>query len=192
MELIFDETEHRYFHGELELPSVTRILKDEGYIDDQWYTPGATKRGTYVHKICYLHNINDLDKSTVDPSLEGYYAAYQQFLTESGFIVEDAELQVHSDTYLYAGTLDIRGRFPMSRLPAVIDIKSGVVSPWVALQLASYVVCLPEPHERFSLQLADNGKYHLQEYKDRIDQIVFLGAVAAWRWKNAHLKRRGN
>lgn len=190
MELVFDEKTHTYFHGTDVLPSVTQILKAEGYIEGQHYTEDARVRGTYVHKICHLHNMNDLDESTVDESLIGYYEAYKRFLAESGFAVEDSELFVHSDLYLFAGTLDIRGTFPKSKVSAVIDIKSGSIEPWVCLQLAAYAVCFSEPHERYSLQLTSDGKYHLKQWKERIDQTVFLGAVAGYRWKQTYLKTR--
>jgi len=192
MDLIFTEATHEYRHGEggEVLPSVTGILKSEGYIDGDWYTEAARIRGTYVHKICHLHNIGDLDETTVDETLVGYYEAYLSFLAETQFVVEDSELLVHSDTYLFAGTLDIRGKFPGAKMKSVIDIKSGSIEPWVAIQLAGYTVCLPDPHERYSLQLTADGKYHLKQWKDRSDQGVFLGALAGFHWKNNNLKRR--
>lgn len=189
MELTFDEIEHRYYHGEELYPSATGILADEGYTDPTWWTSEGRIRGTYVHKMVWLHNIGDLDVDGLDPQLKGRYEAYLLFLRESGFIILDSETMVHSHTYRFAGRYDIRGRFPNRPLPAIVDIKSGGVEPSVALQLCLYTSCLDEAHERVSLQLKDNGKYVLKWWTDRADIGVALGAVAGWHWKKNNIRR---
>jgi hypothetical protein len=192
MDLIFAEDDHIYRHGEGGeiLPSATEILKAEGYTDPTWWTSEGCIRGTYVHKMVYLHNVGDLDVDNLDPQLQGRYAAYLLFLKETGFQILDSETMVHSHTYRYAGRYDIRGRFPNRLFPAVVDTKSGGVEPSVALQLGLYTSCLDGPHERVSLQLKDNGKYVLKWWSDRSDIGVALGAVAGFHWKNNNLKRR--
>jgi len=71
--------DHRYFVGEVEYPSVTRILREEGLVDDQWFTEHSAKRGSAVHKaIGYLVAAATAlaapgDRIVLGPSTDGGY-----------------------------------------------------------------------------------------------------------------------
>lgn len=191
---IFDDEKHIFtLNGKRLDPSVTQLLKAEGYIDGDWFTPEARDRGNYVHKCTHLHDENRLDDSRLHEEYAPYVLAYQKFLKESGFIVERSELPLYSVRWAYAGVLDKLGRFPRSGVSrAVLDLKTGALYEWTALQLAGYVIMLTEvvgawsQYERFGLQLRKDGTYRLKQYEDRDDCQTFLSALSQYRWKRKH------
>jgi expansin (peptidoglycan-binding protein) len=78
---------------------------------------------------------------------------------------------------------------------AVIDIKSGSLSDWTAIQLAAYKLLLtdavkdddwPRVLKRFAVNLPGDGTYKVKEYKDRADEGIFLAALSIHNWKKNH------
>lgn len=179
-ELIFKPDTHQYFKNGVELPSVTRILQDLGFIDRSFYTDYGRTRGKFVHLACELDDRGELDEESLDPALLPYLKAWRKFKKETGFIIEAIEKPVASATYNYAGMLDRLGI--MNGINSVIDIKSGAVSPWTGLQLAAYSVAENKILKRFAVQLMETGRYKLYPYTDNQDRQIFLSAVACWHW----------
>jgi hypothetical protein len=161
--------------------SVTGILKAEGFIDTQWFTEYHATRGTYVHKACELSDRGELDIDELDPVLVPYVEAWGRFRFESKFQITEMETRLISYTYQFSGKPDRIGILNGS--PSIIDLKSGVVQPWTALQLAGYEILKGSPHKRFGVQLKDDGNYKLTEFKDRSDRQVFLSCLAVYYWK---------
>lgn len=188
MNFHFDEEKHLYYSGGKVVPSVTNILLSEGFIDSSWFTEWAREKGTFVHLMCHLDDINDLDESTVDLVLIPYLFAYRQFKIDSGFVVEASEVPLYCEAYQFAGTPDKVGKLNGS--PAIIDLKSGVVDPVVGLQLSFYEILTNHPHKRFALQLTAEGKYKLIPFIGRQDRNLCLSILAIHQWKINHLKRK--
>ncbi len=165
-------------------PRVTHILKATG-VADFTKIPNAEyylQRGTDVHMICDSVDRNEPDYWT-GGDLEGYAAAWIKFKENSGFVPRLIEGQVYNVQRMYRGTLDRFGHFdddPDDRV--LLDIKSGIVADWVALQTAAYAACLDSPQtiRRFGLQLKKDGTYRLSpEFKDyRRDSNYFFALVA--------------
>jgi hypothetical protein len=89
--------------------------------------------------------------------------------------------------YHYGGTPDHVGR--LNNCFAVVDTKTGVTNPATGIQLAAYEILLNVSSvKRFGLQLKDDGKYSLKEFKDRQDRGIFLAALAVWQWQKNNLK----
>ena len=185
----FNEAEHTYFVAGVKYPSVTTILQDLGLIDTSWFTPEACQRGTYVHQVVEWELNGELDREALDPALLPYLNAWKRFVADSGYASLCSEYRMASTLYRFAGTADQIGTLNNCRV--IIDVKSGAVAPCTALQLAGYEILYDAPCKRFALQLMDNGKYKLTEYKDRGDRNVFLAAVALYQWKANNL-RKGN
>lgn len=185
----FDEAEHSYTVNGVRYPSVTTILKDMGLIDTSWFTPEACQRGTYAHQIIEWDQSGELDYDTIDNALIGYLDAWKKFVKDTDYRCISTERRMVSELYRFAGTADQVGLLNSQR--AIIDIKSGAVSPCTSLQLAGYEILYDAPCKRFALQIMPDGKYKLTEYKDRGDRSVFLSAVALWHWKLNNLKGRG-
>ena len=166
--------------------SVTGILKAEGFIDTQWFDEYSATRGTYVHKACELSDRGELEEAELDPILIPYVSAWQKFIMESKFQITEMETRLVSETHQFSGKPDRIGI--LNGCPAIIDLKSGVVQPWTALQLAGYEILKGSPHKRFGVQLKDDGNYKLTEFKDRQDRQVFLSCLAVYQWKHNNMK----
>ena len=87
-----------------------------------------------------------------------------------------------SEVYRFAGTLDKLAL--LKDVPIVLDLKTGVIQPWTAIQVAAYHILVNEPQrKRYAVQLNNDGSYRLQEFKDRSDRGVFLAALSTYTWK---------
>jgi hypothetical protein len=163
-------------------PRVTQILQATGISDfskiknSEFYL----ERGSDVHLIC-----QDIDKGVPDwwsdTDLAGYAQSYINFKAETGFIPDLIEHPVYHDIRKYKGTLDRTGRFAAFKGPNVVDIKSGIVAEWTALQTAGYTGCLTEPetYRRWGLSLSKTGKYKLTEFKNYRSDINYFYSLVA-------------
>ncbi len=194
--LVFDAVAHRYFVGERELPSVTRIL-DEARLSDfskPWFTDAVKERGQFVHDAIALDNAGALDYETLDPLLVGYVDGWRRYLEESGASVEHFEQSVCDRLVGYAGTLDAIVLEPSQRGPmrrTVIDIKPALY-PSVGPQVAAYARAARELYpttvlfQRAALVLPGDGTYRREPLTDTTDEPTFLAAVRIFHWRAQH------
>lgn len=182
MTLTFDPVEHLYRLDGRVVPGVTKVLRDEGFIDAAWFTEYSRDRGTKAHRAIELWDSEDLNEARLDPVLRPYLAAWKRFKLEAGVSIEASEVRLASDTYGFAGTIDKVASIGSTK--AILDIKTGPVSSWVGLQLAAYHILVNEPaRRRYAVQLNNDSSYRLHEFKDRSDRPVFLAALAIHNWK---------
>lgn len=183
----FDPVAHRYTLEGRELISVTQVLEAAGFIDTQWYTDEAARRGTAVHEaVQRLHAGDENPSADLEAGDVPYFDAYLAFQAESGFVVDGSEERVCDALAGYAGTLDLRGRFPRFVGGVdVIDLKTGSVPSWVGYQTAAYARLLTgAPKRRWALNLRTDGTYRLLPLEARTDERIFLAALTV-----AHAKR---
>ena len=167
--------------------SVTQLLAAEGFIDTKWFDEYSATRGTFVHRACELSDRGELEEAELDPVLVPYVSAWQKFIRESKFQIIEMETRLESETRQFSGKPDRIGI--LNGCPAIIDLKSGAIQKWTALQLAGYEILKGSPHKRFGVQLTDEATYKLTEFKDRQDRNIFLAALACYYWKrNNNLK----
>lgn len=184
----FIAAEHRYIlDGEREIPSVTTILKEQGLIDDRWFTDDARLRGDYVHLACRMLDDDELAEESLDPGILPYVEAYRKFLALTSPEWTYIEHRVFDPVLGYAGTLDRAGL--ISGEKTVLDLKTGGLYPSVGPQTAAYRRCLPQPYtwKRAALQLKDDGSFTFHPLTDRGDDEVFLSALRLAQWKQRHL-----
>jgi hypothetical protein len=86
MMITFDPDTHTYTLDGQTVPSVTQVLQAMGFVDSTWFTEESRTRGKYVHRIIELHINQELDESTVDDSLAGYFGAFKLFCSEGELI----------------------------------------------------------------------------------------------------------
>jgi len=158
--LFFYEEGHIYLasDGTTELPSVTNILKSEGFIDDTWFNDYVRDRGNNIHLACHLDDINELDEDTVGEVELPYLEAYRKFKRESGFMVEESEVPKANLKLMFAGTPDKQGYFPNGNL------------------------------KRAGLELHKDGTYKLIPFTDRNDINIWRACLACYQWKKIYLK----
>jgi hypothetical protein len=187
--LHFDSETHIYTLGGAVIPSVTQILKAEGFIGSAWYSSGAAARGTAVHAAIHYLTEGDLDESSVPPAIAGYLEAWKAFTAAGVFKAIMAETPLASTGYRFAGTVDVIGTGFGG--DALIDIKTGPWQSWHDLQLAAYATlaaehghCAPGAETRI-LQLSADGKFKLHAPKTpRRDAFkVFVAARQTYQWK---------
>lgn len=196
MQLDFDEERHTYtltdgITDEI-LPSVTQILKAEGFMnytcDDGWYM----ERGSHVHRMIELHMTDSLNEETLDPMLRPYLTAFRAFEAATGFLTQGMELPLWHPIYHYAGKPDLWG--PIDNRLTLIDVKTGSPAKWHTIQLAAYFELLRTEgiavKNAANLYLAEDGsfKYVQIKSKDINDcRNVFLSALTIFKWKKENL-----
>ena len=171
------------------LPSVTQVIQAAGLVDgEEWFTEESRIRGRYVHKAVLYDETVGLDESSIDPALRGYIDAYRKFKRDVTLGPCDLIETPLADPVLgFAGTPDqvrtVDGR------TALLDLKSGFRSAAHSLQTAAYVhliglhngawAALP----RFVVYLAADGRYQIEENRDRRDWKVFTAALTLMQYR---------
>lgn len=183
--LEFDARSHVYMlDGEI-VPSVTQLIKLAGLIDDRWFTPEATERGSRVHTICELDDVGLLNTEKVQPAFMPYLAAWRSFRESGRFTIQSIEERVSTKALglAYAGTLDRRGLWDTE--PAIVDIKTGDDAPWHGLQLAGYALTFDGGmrFRRVTVLLRGTGTFKVIDHRDRADVGAWMNLVALEAWK---------
>ena len=187
-----DKKTHTYTDEKGPLSGVTSLLGDAGLIDFSMI-PEAMRghymdRGSKVHRATQLLDEDDLDFNALDPVLKKYVEGYNKFRSDfhGRYKIISMEIIVRHPIQRYAGKIDrvciIDGEL------AVLDIKSGVAQPWVALQTEGYKQAhnaenVDKIEARYALSLSKEGAYKLQKYTDLGDSAVWLSVVTLARWK---------
>lgn len=147
----------------------------------------AAEKGRLVHSLTELDDEGELDEASVDPALAGYLAAWRKFRTDTDFVHNAIEEQVHyvDDSTRVFGYLDRRGEY-MRREPAhreVLDIKSGShVGDAAKLQLALYMLAVGNGYGRRVVQVKADGRYVSHPFTDDADyRDAAALARTAWR-----------
>lgn len=183
MTVLFDERDHSYFSEGVYVPSVTRILMDEGLVDDTWFTEESRNRGSAVHVFikhkCLIEKGAFVGCAMLSPEWKSYYDGYLQFEEDCNWKPQIIEGPMACEKF--AGTPDQIGL--LNNETAVLDIKTGQPQRVTGLQLQGYEDLLGRPAKRYALHLSSTGKYRLIEYKDRQDRYVWRSAVALWHYK---------
>lgn len=188
MSLEFDAATHTYRLGGVVVPSVTQVLNALGmtptYPDVEFYRA----RGRAVHRATELFDSGKL--KLVDERLLGYLDSWKAFLYATKFIPTLIEHRVVSETFQYAGTIDRYGTIGGD--PALVDIKSGDIAPYAALQTAAYAHALAEDaikvRRRLAVRLYEDGQPgRVKEYRDYGDQQQFLCALTVYKWKEKNV-----
>lgn len=165
-QLEFDEVNHVYTLGDVEIPSVTQLMSKFEIVDTKWYDLQASIRGRHVHTATEYYDEGDLDIQSLDPIVKPFVDAYIKFRKELKLEYLLSEKQMVDHVNLFAGTLDrlaiINGKI------ALIDIKSGSMPKWVAIQLEGYrrllkAMGLQTPVEFYALVLRKDGTYRFNK-----------------------------
>jgi hypothetical protein len=157
--VIFEPGSHVYTYNGQHWPSITQILKAEGFIDTTWFDDWSRDKGSMVHLAVKYDLAGELNEESLDDEIRPYLKAFRKFMAESGFKVDKSEIPGVNTTHRYSGTPDLTGCFP----------KSG-------------------PCRRFALELNKEGKYKLIPFTGQNDFNVWLSAVAVHHWKINNLK----
>ncbi len=132
----FVEESHTYFLGDKVLPGITGILKSCGYVDPTYYTEDARNRGSHVHLAIKFLNKQTLDWGSVIDRYIGYVIAYEKFVRDWNLKIRFFEVPLYHPDLLFGGTPDLVGTC-LDNVPCIVEIKTGPVRKWTALQTAA-------------------------------------------------------
>lgn len=203
----FDPEAHAYYLGAEQIPGVTAVLQQ--VIDYRFVSDEVLDRkkaiGSALHACIELDHTGELDESTIDPEVAGYFDGWRKFKQEQqAFVLTAAEAPMCSRLYRYGTTPDIWGSMHPeggSAVPFVLELKStATISPVVGLQTAAQLQAIAETvtgdagtrdrwireGRRFALQLKPTGTYSLREFANRVDWPTFAALLTVYRWKRAH------
>ena len=161
------------------LISVTQVLTLRGRIEQQWFTPESAARGTAVHELTEVYDMDTkLAGFTCPEPLRGYLDAYAAFKKTMRPIYHATEVKVTNALLGLGGRID--RVVDLFGEPGILDLKTGAPSPWHGAQLAAYNVLRPTG-SRWALYLRGDGTYRLKDYADPIDHRRFMADLAAIR-----------
>ena len=204
----FDPKAHRYFWGDEELVSVTRVLEAMRISDNSWIKQEYRDRGTAVHDICDLIDqdtagrdcatsealieASQWEPGTTTPELVGYGMAYAAFRVATKFFPLLIEERVYSASLRLAGTLDRFGVWANgggAEAKVLVDIKSGIPALSARIQTALYQYLLERGTKtdtivdlRAAVHLQPDGAFRIYRYEDKHDIQVGLSAVNLYHW----------
>lgn len=200
--LTFRAEGHSYWHDGARLPSVTEII-------GQVITPGAfdrippgtleiaRARGKAVHSATFLHDVGNLDETTVEPEYLAHLEAWKQYRRDTGFTPEYLEhrvMGVRAGRPSYAGTIDRIGM--IGKAYVLLDIKTGAAKATDALQLAAYsfavqdvIGILPDMHILLYFKYTATGLKYLPtvvKQKQILDLLrPFNSAVDVYNYRQS-------
>lgn len=192
-ELIFDAESHTYTLGGVKLPSVTTVLSAVGLYDFD-FVPAETlriaaERGKIIHCCIEWYEQGELDESSIDPELAGYFESYLR-MKDAGLLPDKPsaiEKRLYSAKYKYAGTLD-----QMFGSDWINDIKTTLPGAEHGLQLSAYWLAehenmLIKPRRLTCSYLHRDGSCgDLVEY--RYEPLAWLAVLTDYRWREANGK----
>ena len=114
---------------------VTALLAEAGLIDRTWFSEEGATRGTYVHQACQYYDAGELDEESLDPVLIPYVEGWKKFRADTNVTIAWAEERITDEKLGVTGQPDRLVEWPGVGW-AIIDIKSGSLADWTAIQLS--------------------------------------------------------
>lgn len=191
-DLVLLEDTHRYFLSGQELTGVTNALEVVGITDFSKVPPEILERarliGDHVHALAKLYALSDLDESSVDPRLEGFFNSVNKFFSDRVKKVLYVEAKVFDLGLGYAGQLDIVYLSHQDKV-CLDDYKtSRSAHPAARLQTAAYrrpfeILYKVKVHERAGVYLDGAGDYERVPHSGPGDFDDFARALGTARYK---------
>lgn len=161
------------------LPRVTEIIQAAGLMSTAWFNDHVRDLGTAVHAACHYYDEGDLDEASVDPEVAPYLEQYKRYLSETGAVVHEAEIEVVHNTLQYVGHLDRILSFNDTTF--IVDIKTGGPAEWHGVQTEAYRQALTaNRYVRAGLYLSPTG-YKFKEHLRIEDWGDFKAALHVFR-----------
>ena len=196
-DLKFDPQKHLYTLNGQVLPSVTQIISAVGLTEYDDVPKAsldvAAERGRIVHECIEWYEHGELDETSIDPELRGYFEAYRRMRTAKMLPDKATELEVPhcSPKYGYAGTIDMH--FADERW--IHDHKTCKPSPTHGLQLSGYWLMLhpdfnDKPEHLTCGYYTRNAEWTIKEYP--YEPLAWLAILSdyGWRRKNNCIKNK--
>lgn len=175
------------------VPEVSDILEGSGLFGSfDGIDPFYAERGSAVHKAIALDMADNLDESSLDPTIEVFFRAYRAFCEDTGTVPQDDgilfEQPLLAPDLAFGGVVDFVQTITPERY-RVIDWKTGSIdSDRYRAQMGAYLELLRhrfrhEPDAEFDLwlvQLRADGRYRVREVGGLVSTSLWLQAKAAY------------
>jgi hypothetical protein len=182
----YDPDRHLYFIDGRQVPGITAILREAGFIDYDHVNPGilesAREGGTDLHDATEFYDRGILNESKLDGDLKKQMEGYKAFLKKHKVEFEACEVLVGNPTYSYATLIDRHGRVDARR--SIVEIKTGAPCYWHGIQLQLQREALARTMgivigRVIGLYLQKSGKYHVIDYSKFASMDLSAGLAAA-------------
>lgn len=192
-DILFQREKHVYIVNGKPVRSVTQIRDDAGLGDNFSMVPPdllrqAQNRGNAVHAACAFLDAGELDWGSVDPRIEGYVRAYEEFKRITKIKTIQVERQMAGKILRGSASLDLAGTPDwvcfLNGQRCIIDLKtSQVLGKSAGLQTVGYKLLWESKHpselvrERYGLRLGKDARFKLIPHEDPLDEMAFLDAL---------------
>ena len=189
--LIFDEKNHLYYLDNINIPSVSEIIKPlhdkiYGNINDSTLEI-ASDKGTRVHRA--IEFMSKYDLKAFDEDILGYIEAYRKFRKEhSDWKLLNSEYMTWNKALLYGMTID--EVYKTNEGVVICDLKttsSTHLGAW-SVQLSAYKAGYESQFQDekvigiYVIQLFKDGKYILHTLKNNFS--IFLSCLEIYKFLN--------
>lgn len=192
--LVFDPGPHVYRYNGVVVPSVTQILKPLENWDflDEEAKAFYSERGTEVHRVTALDDLEDLVEESVDPTLTGYLKSWRLLRRDPDIKVLSVEEFVFHPLLRVAGTMD--RRMLIKRRHAVLDIKAGVKLASHGVQVYGYKRCWNHGRKKdeqivdcYTAYLNKDGAMpKLVKWDDEAHDAQFIALLTDRNWRTKY------
>ena len=173
----FDESTHKYcdlITGEV-FPHITGMLNVTGWIDDRWFSEESCDRGKAVHKLTADYDLGALTNvETCVSRYKGWLLGHVAAMRAIRPVWLGVEEPIAHPKHRFGGRPDRVGT--IYALAGVLEVKSGPPARGHQIQTALQAILvsgrlrLPDAAvARFALYLTKNGKWKLEQHKERRD-----------------------
>lgn len=196
----YDAENHIYTLDGCRIRSNTEILAKGGAVDysflserDRW---ASQELGKMVHQATWLLD-KGIDWQRKFGTVAGYVEGYKKFKSEYKFKPKFREYPCYDPMIRVATCLDAFG--PSKCGEIIVQLKTGKVDDWVALQTAFEEWCLRldiftagtrpplvSTPNRFGIELLPDGDYTPRRFTDPTDIRTFMAAFTWESWKEKH------
>lgn len=191
--LVRDDEEHIYRYQGRIVPGITRMMEPIHSYDGvpEWILERKAELGTYVHLACELYDLGTLAEEELHQDIVPYLAAWKDFRRQYGGRMHAVEPKLYHHSLGFAGQPD---RCMQVETPYdVVEIKTTHrLYDAVGVQLMAQTILLEHSMpgtrigKRFAIQLKDNGKYVLKQFKDPHDRPTFIALLTVGNWLINH------
>lgn len=184
-----DEENHVYYFQGRKVPGITSLMEPIHSYDGvpEWILERKAELGSCVHLATELHDRDDLDEATLSPELAPYLAAWKDFRKEHSGRIHAVEPKLFHASMGYAGQPDRCMQIDTEYDVLEIKTTSRLFNA-VGVQLMAQTRLLEANApgmrigKRFAIQLKDDGRYQLREYKDPHDWPTFISLLTTHNW----------
>lgn len=140
------------------LLGVSDVVRDNGFTDARFFTPGSRARGKAVHIGIRLALLGTLDWETLDPDLHGFVRSGLLLMEFLKADILEMEVPRYHHTWLFAGTLDLL--IKRAGVEILIDWKTGDIPDVTRQQVFAYDLLQPTRAARlhWGVKLHRDGK----------------------------------